>query len=360
MRGRPGRLGRLPNIGRAVAHPGCLALAALLTLAGWSGLGARYAAAHAAAVRYAATAFPSARAAADGSRLTAATPTGPRRWTLSVYSAAMNRVIELQVIRPADTATPAPTLYLLDGAEDGIGQGGRETTWETKTDIVGFVADKHVNVVTLVDGKYSYYTDWRADDPVLGRNRWTTFLTRELPPVVDSALRTTGRNAIAGVSMSATSALSLAEAAPGLYRSVGSFSGCDVTSTDPGRRFVQAVVLSGGGNPVNMWGPDGDPAWAANDPSTDANLVKLRGVNVFVAAGDGKPGPHDTLPGPVVMSGSALERTVGECTADLRQRMHRLGMPATFRMTPTGTHSWPYWQDDLHAAWPSFARSLGL
>jgi S-formylglutathione hydrolase FrmB len=35
-------------------------------------------------------------------------------------------------------------------------------------------------------------------------------------------------------------------------------------------------------------------------------------------------------------------------------------VPATVRYIPGGMHAWPYWQQALHEAWPSFARSLGL
>ncbi|WP_254206282.1 alpha/beta hydrolase [Nocardia alni] len=292
----------------------------------------------------------------DGSHIDHTTSIDARRSLVYVYSAAMNRVIALDVLRAADDSAPRPTLYLLDGAEDGIGRDGSETSWDTKTDLIGFTADKNVNVVTVLDGRYSYYTDWQTDDPILGRNRWTTFLTRELPSVIDAAYGTSGRNAIAGVSMSATSVLALAEAAPGLYGSVGSFSGCAQTSTDPGRRYVQAVVASGGGNPWNMWGPDGSPGWAAKDPSTDANLQKLRGANLFISAGSGGADASGRTP----PSGGLLESVVERCTRRLEASTTRLGIPATYRYVPRGQHAWPYWQQSLHAAWPGFARSLGI
>ncbi len=292
----------------------------------------------------------------DGSHIDHTAPIDARRSLVYVYSAAMNRVIALDVLRAPDDSAPRPTLYLLDGAEDGVGSDGRETSWDTKTDLIGFTADKNVNVVTVLDGRYSYYTDWRADDPILGRNKWTTFLTRELPPVIDAAYGTSGRNAIAGVSMSATSVLALAEAAPGLYDSVGSFSGCAQTSTDPGRRYVQAVVASGGGNPWNIWGVDGSPAWVANDPSIDANLQKLRGVNLYISAGSGGADASGRTP----PSGGMLESVVEECTRHLEASTTRLGVPATYQYVPGGQHAWPYWQRVLHAAWPGFARSLGI
>lgn len=277
-----------------------------------------------------------------------------------IYSPAMHRDIQLQLLRALHPGRP--TLYLLNGAEDDA-----DTTWETKTDMLAFMAAKDVNVVTVVDGKYSYYTDWLADDPVLGRNKWTTFLTRELPPLINGTLAASGRNAIAGVSMSATSALALATAQPGLYRSVGSFSGCAQSSADPGKIIVQGVVRMGGGDPSNMWGPDNAPGWRANDPTTDVNLAKLRGTNIVLAAGNGVPGPHD-VPGQSdqadlqrqVGPGGLIETAAGLCTEALSQHLLRLGIPATVVLTPYGTHAWRYWQDDLHTAWPSFARSLGI
>ena len=91
-----------------------------------------------------------------------------RRWNVFVYSPSMNEVVELQVLRPADTSVPRPTLYLLNGA--GAGEDG--ANWIRQTDIVDFFADKNANVVIPVGGYISYYTDWRNDDPVLGRNQW--------------------------------------------------------------------------------------------------------------------------------------------------------------------------------------------
>jgi diacylglycerol O-acyltransferase/trehalose O-mycolyltransferase len=94
--------------------------------------------------------------------------------TAFVHSAAMDRTIPLKILRSPDRTAPSPTLYLLNGAGGGL--DGMD--WYTQTDVVSFFADKNVNVVTPVGGAYSYYTDWQHDDPVLGRNKWETFLTR--------------------------------------------------------------------------------------------------------------------------------------------------------------------------------------
>ncbi|MCX6493948.1 MAG: alpha/beta hydrolase family protein, partial [Rhodococcus sp.] len=158
--------------------------------------------------------------------------------TAFVHSAAMERTIPLKILRSPDRAKPSPTVYLLNGAGGGV--DGMD--WYTQTDVVSFFADKNVNVVTPVGGAYSYYTDWQRDDRVLGRNKWETFLTRELPPLVDQLLKTNGRNVIAGISMAATSVLNLAAHNPGLFRAVGSYSGCASTTDPLGRAYVKTVV----------------------------------------------------------------------------------------------------------------------
>ncbi|NMM85818.1 esterase [Rhodococcus sp. SRB_17] len=307
-------------------------------------------------------------ASADGPALDHVERINDRQMNMYVYSAAMDKVIRLEVIRPEDTSVRRPTLYLLNGAGGGADGGVDAATWQTKTDVVDFFADKNVNVVTPIGGAYSYYTDWQQPDPVLGLNKWTTFLTEELPPIVDATLGTTGVNAIAGLSMAGTSVLNLAESAPSLYRAVGAFSGCAETSTQPGQSYVTFVVSARGGNANNMWGPPGDPAWVAHDPVVNAE--KLRGINLYISNGSGMPGPHDTLDGPQVngdigtlanqvIVGGVIEAGTNQCTQRLAERLSSLGIPATVDFRPTGTHSWGYWQDDLHNSWPMISGSLG-
>ncbi len=197
------------------------------------------------------------------------------------------------------------------------------------------------------------------------RNKWQTFLTRELPPVIDAQFGTNGVNSIAAISMTATSVLNLAISAPGLYRSVGAYSGCAETSTQPGQDYVRLVVgARGGADPTNMWGPFDGPGWRENDPVVNAE--KLRGTALYVSTGSGLPGPHDNLQAPDVngnpgallnqiVVGGIIESAVNGCTHGLADRLNSLGIPATFDFKPTGTHSWGYWQDDLHNSWPMLA-----
>ncbi|MCR5978526.1 esterase family protein [Gordonia jinghuaiqii] len=278
-----------------------------------------------------------------------------------VHSDAMDRDVPLTVIKPADESTPRGVLYLLNGA----GGGEDRANWLEKTDIVEFTRDKNLYVVIPNAGAYSYYTDWQKPDPVLGVNKWSTFLGKELPPVVDATYNTSGRNAIGGISSSGTSVLNLAIEHPELYQAAGSYSGCPTTSDPLGQQSIRLVVETRGqGDATNMWGPYNGPGWRANDPVINAD--KLRGKKLYISNAGGLPGRYDTPrhvqdPSTLVdqvLVGGVIEGTTGACTVQLLNRLGQLNIPATVDLPPTGTHSWMYWQDQLHRSWSFYERAL--
>ncbi|WP_036523454.1 alpha/beta hydrolase family protein [Nocardia sp. NRRL WC-3656] len=288
-----------------------------------------------------------------------------RTWHLTVYSAAMDKEIAVDVQRPADESRPAPNLYLLNGLDAGQGK----MNWKGQTTALQWLADKQVNVVQPIGGRGSYYTDWLRPDPVLGVNKWKTFFTTELPPLLDETLHSTGRNALTGLSMSGTSVLQLAEAAPGLWKTVAAYSGCAQIADPMGRLAVKlAVELWARGNTVNMYGPPDSPLWAENDPVLHAE--KLRGTLLYLSSGSGIPEAgdvrnySDNAPGPVgganLALGMMIEGATDLCTHNLQARLDALGIPATYRFTATGTHYWPYWEAALHDSWPLLARGMGV
>ncbi|MEV0342956.1 alpha/beta hydrolase family protein [Nocardia sp. NPDC050713] len=288
-----------------------------------------------------------------------------RTWHLKVYSASMDTEIDVDVQRPADESEPAPNLYMLSGLDGGEGTA----SWQAATHALEWLADKPVNVVLPIGGRGSYYTDWQQRDPVLGLNKWTTFFTEELPPLLDQTLNSTGQNALAGLSTSGTSVLQLAEAKPGLWKTVAAYSGCAQIADPMGQLFVKlATETWAGGDTENMYGPAESPLWAANDPVINAE--KLRGTLLYVSSGSGIPVMEDVqyylnaAPGPmgaVTLSlGVIIEAAVNGCTANLKNRLDSLDIPATYKFNPVGTHYWPYWEEALHDSWPLLAQGMGL
>lgn len=297
-----------------------------------------------------------------------------QKLTLKVYSAAMDKDITVYVQRPNDASAPRPVLYLINGAGGGVDRA----TWWANTNVGDFLATQDVNVVMPVGGPFAYYTDWKNDDPALGRNKWQTFFLEELPPLVDAALGTNGVQAIAANSMTATAVLQYAIAKPGFYSAVAGYSGCAQTSDPIGKEFMKLVVETyGGGDIRNMYGEDDDPLWRENDPVINAE--GLRGTPLFISDATGLPGRHEVLGSEFtigepdattgeqalalanqVVVGGVIEGAVHWCTTNLQKRLNELDIPATFDLQPGGTHSWGYWQDAFYRSWPMLSEELGL
>ena len=123
--------------------------------------------------------------------------TAPQAVRLTVASPALRREVGVEILLPADNSVPRPALYMLEGVDAGEKSSG----WMTIGGAPAFFADKNVNVVMLNGGIASLYSDWENPDPRLGLHKWETFITEELPPLIDARLETNGINAIAGNSM---------------------------------------------------------------------------------------------------------------------------------------------------------------
>ncbi|MEV6274204.1 alpha/beta hydrolase family protein [Nocardia sp. NPDC051832] len=279
----------------------------------------------------------------------------PTRSAVFIDSVAMGRTIQVDVLHPADSAA-RPSYYLLDGLDPGVGQ----STWTNATDAEPFFADRRVNVVLPVGGQASYYTDWVQEDPRLGRYQWETFLTSELPPLIDAAFHGNGVNGIGGLSMGGMAAFTLAVRHPELYRAVAGYSACPDLGL--ASSAIMFSVANRGGNPMNMWGAPGNAEWAAHDPALLAD--RLRGKTIYLSTGTGLPGRHELeikpqLPENVAFGGP-IEAGVNACVLSFDQRLRGIGIAASIDHSVTGTHSWSYWQDTLHRSWPTLAPALGV
>lgn len=294
----------------------------------------------------------------------------PRVLKLEATSPAMNgRVVPISVIKAKDANRP--TIYLLNGA-GGVEQNA---DWLNMSRVVDFYANKNVNVVVVQGGAFSYYTDWDNSpnrEYLKGPQKWETFMTKELPGPLEDRLQASNKRAVAGMSMSATSALLFAQHNPGFYDAVGSFAGCAATAAPFEYEAMRLTVNRGGGQPEQMWGPMGSRKNRYNDALM--NSEKLRGTDLYISAGNGLPGMTDmpsyyTKQGvdPTVASvgaatlqieGGVIEAGVNHCTHNLKAKLDSQNIPATYNFRDTGTHSWPGWKEDVRKSWPVFERAL--
>ncbi len=286
-----------------------------------------------------------------GASITGIEPVNDRWEKISVYSPSMNKVIVNDVFKAPKSG--APTFYLLpgidggDNLDPGVAMAPGSKSWFGMTDIQGFFADKNVNVVSPLGGSFSWYTDWVGD----AGKQYQTYMTKELPPLINKELKTNGKNAVGGLSSTGGTAIDYAVQAPGLYRAVGSYSGFPAPSDPDAAQNVSLTLVGGGASAEAMWGPLGGPLWVAHDPSK--NVTKLRGVAVYAAASGGAEGAVDRLPegfGPN-FTGGLIEGIVAANTKTFADAAAAAGIPVTYVQRPEGSHTWGLFESEMQESW---------
>ncbi|GAA1481968.1 alpha/beta hydrolase family protein [Gordonia sinesedis] len=278
--------------------------------------------------------------------------------TEMVYSAAMNRNIPVRII-DGGGGGPKPTLYLLDGLLAPNNTSG----WLQNTKVDQYMVGKGTNVAIPFGGAGSFYFDWNQRDPKLGLNKWETFLTRELPAYMKSKHNSDNRrNGIAGLSMSGTSALSIASRHPNFYKAVASYSGYPTMSAPGFAQGIQASVARVGGNPNNMLGFYPSPRWFEVDPMLTAG--NLAGKYVYVSSGTGMGSQYDSsvTPGspnfnPVKFSQMVPLEVAASASSQLYiARLRTLPVKLTTNITGPGTHWWTHWAPNFERSWVTTFR----
>jgi S-formylglutathione hydrolase FrmB len=267
---------------------------------------------------------------------------------LTIASPALGGTVKVRLLLPVRySARPQgrwPVLYLLHGCCDTY------RSWTRSTDVEALTAHSDVLVVMPDGGKAGFYSDWLAGP------RWETFHLTELRQILRRDYRASTVMAVAGASMGGLGALAYAARHPGLFRAAASFSGiADTRLSAPESMRHEDLVRSQGEDPSHLWGDprDDSATWAAHNPYDLA--AKLRGTALFVAVGNGQPGPLD----PAGTAASTIESSLAAENAAFAERLRALKIAAQLDFYGPGTHSWPYWQRDLHQAWPLLEHALG-
>ena len=239
-----------------------------------------------------------------------------------------------------------PVLYLLHGCCDD------HTAWTDHTDVAELARAADLIVALPSGGPVGMYTDWWHYGR--GGADWGRFTARELPDLLEAEFAAGGPRAIAGLSTGGHAALALAASDPGRYAAVAAFSPIAHTTLPGVPLLIQGMAVREGADPYALWGSPWSQAdlWRANNPYE--NTEGLRGSAVYLSVGDGRPGPLD----PEGAEGGELEAALAPTVYTLALRLRARGMPATTHFYGRGTHSWPYWERELHAAWPTLTEPL--
>ncbi|HET9256022.1 MAG TPA: alpha/beta hydrolase family protein [Pseudonocardiaceae bacterium] len=231
-----------------------------------------------------------------------------------------------------------PVLYLLHGRNDP----DTYRSWTRSTDVATLTAGLPLLVVMPDGGLEGYYSNW-FNHGQGGLPSWETFHLVELLTVLERDWRASDHRAVAGLSMGGLGAMLYAARSPHLFRAAASFSGILDTS---GWQF-----------PPDLWGDRSRQAdiWRQHNPIE--RMADLHGISLFVSYGNGDPGPLDVAETGSSVAGQ-IERTLVPGNATFVHRLNELGIRAEIDAYGPGTHSWPYWQRELHRALPGIMRAL--
>ena len=291
--------------------------------------------------------------------------TGYEYW--EVQSLVMKRKVILEVV-PSRVANKgsAPVLYMLDGVDAPEGNSG----WNHQGDIAARLDGENVHVVMPTGAFAAYYANWNAEDPKLGYNQWETFLTDELPGIVNQGLAAnghvpaSGKAGIGGISMGGQAAMHLAATRPDLYQGVMSVSGYYSTMDDIGYQTIRGTVETRGGTLENMWGPRGSEEWKRHD--TIAHAQDLKDTAVYMSSGAPAIDDNDlkNYEGQATRElnmflGLLLESGVREGTKAFEKALDRAGVDnVKVDYATSGLHNWPNFLKNFDSGWDYIKPAL--
>ncbi len=283
----------------------------------------------------------------DGARIIAVDTTpDPRARDLTIESPAVAAPMQVRLLLPRrfeDEPTARwPVVYLLHGS------AGTYDDWWLESDVSELTAPTDLLVVLPYGGNPGWYSDWWNGGKG-GPPKWETFHLVELRQLLERNWHAGDKRAIAGISMGGYGAIEYAARQPGMFAAAASFSG--VLDPLSGASFLEMDP--------GLWG---DPVaqadvWKAHDP-TD-NVAALKGTALYVAYGNGQPGPLDNGSPAAYDPDGAVEREVASESEAFIHQAATLKIPVTVDAYGNGTHSWAYWQRDLHRALPFILKALG-
>ncbi|WP_448852613.1 alpha/beta hydrolase [Corynebacterium sp. 335C] len=266
-----------------------------------------------------------------------------------VWSPAMNTHVPVQVVPSRDGGNSA--LYLLGGLRNSP----NHSNWSWQGHAPRTFENSNINLVMPGNGMASFWTDWQRPSSSVANGpfsyKWETFLTQELPVYLQNEFGIRPNdNSIAGLSMGASAALSLAYNHRDKFNQVVAMSGY-LHTTAPGMHAAIGIALldAGGYNAADMWGAPLSEAWRRNDPFL--NIDKMKGLDIQILSANGVPSywsqPEALYRIPNDLMGIGLEALSRASTLEFEAAARAQGLDFDVQYSPDGIHSYDLWERDL-------------
>jgi S-formylglutathione hydrolase FrmB len=225
-----------------------------------------------------------------------------------------------------------PVLYLLHGLF------GRYDDWLTRTNLADYAKNYQVIIITP-EGHDSWYTDGATVE----RDKYESYLIRELIPAVDARFRTIkdrhGRG-VAGLSMGGYGALKYALKYPDQFAFAASISGAlnPTASTDDHPGFAWDILRPS----INtVYGPKDSQTRAANDLHKIAHNIKAAQIASL----------------PYLYFDCGTEDGFIDTNRELAAILLEKKIPHQYRQLPGG-HNWEYWDTQIREVLLLFAQRM--
>ena len=279
---------------------------------------------------------------------------------LDVPSAGMGRDIRIQF---QSGGPNSPAVYLLDGLRAQDDYNG----WDINTPAFEWMENSGLSTVMPVGGQSSFYTDWYQPSKGNGQSytyKWETFLTQELPQwlALNRGVATDG-NAVVGLSMAGSSALTLAIYYPAQFVYAGALSAALNPSEGWWPTLIGIAMNDAGGyRAESMWGPSSDPAWRRNDPTVNIDKLVANNTRLWIYTGTGAATGADAGSNVGNLAAAKfLEKFLARTSITFKDLyLAAGGRNAVFNFPDGGTHTWTYWGKQLQQMKPDLQRVLGV
>ncbi len=283
----------------------------------------------------------------DGARIVKVDTLDARTRDLTIESPVVGTV-QARLLLPStfanDPKARFPLLLLLHGG------GGEYVDWTKNTDVEELTAPTNLLVAmpaAFTSEMLDRVNGTGAAGGTGGLDKWDIFHHTELRQLLERNWQAGEDRAVAGLSFGGFGTVNSVEKHPDLYKALAAFSGGPLDLKSLAEMQAQANGLGRLGLAIKA------ADWKLIDPVD--KIPALKGKALYFSYGNGQPGPLD--PGRTDVD--QLEQVVGGGDQGFTAAVVDAGIPATVHAYGPGTHSWPYWERELHAALPMLLEAVG-